>query len=90
VSLPCEGGRDDVSVLQIVILLLVAAGGTGVVLTRDPLSQAVGVSFFGLLLAVLFLVFQAPDVALSAIVVGALALPLMILLALAKTRGRAG
>jgi energy-converting hydrogenase B subunit D len=79
-----------VSVLQIVILLLVAAGGTGVVLTRDPLSQAVGVSFFGLLLAVLFLVFQAPDVALSAIVVGALALPLMILLALAKTRGRAG
>jgi energy-converting hydrogenase B subunit D len=79
-----------VIVLQIVILLLVAVGGTGVVLTRDPLSQAVGVSFFGLLLAVLFLVFQAPDVALSAIVVGALALPLMILLALAKTRGRAG
>jgi energy-converting hydrogenase B subunit D len=79
-----------VTILHIVILLLVAAGGTGVVLSRDPLSQAVGVSFFGLLLAILFLVFQAPDVALSAIVVGALALPLMILLALAKTRGRAG
>jgi energy-converting hydrogenase B subunit D len=79
-----------VTVLQVVILILVAAGGTGVVLTRDPLSQAVGVSFFGLLLAILFLVLQAPDVALSAIVVGALALPLMILLALAKTRGRAG
>lgn len=75
--------------LHVVILLLVATGGTGVVLTRDPLSQAVGVSFFGLLLAILFLVFQAPDVALSAIVVGALALPLMILLALAKTRGGA-
>jgi energy-converting hydrogenase B subunit D len=82
--------RDNVTVLQIVILVLVAAGGTGVILTRDPLSQAVGVSFFGLLLAILFLVFQAPDVALSAIVVGAMALPLMILLALAKTRGRAG
>jgi energy-converting hydrogenase B subunit D len=78
-----------VTALHVVILLLVAAGGTGVVLTRDPLSQAVGVSFFGLLLAILFLVFQAPDVALSAIVVGALALPLMILLALAKTRGGA-
>lgn len=78
------------TILQIVILMLVAAGGTGVVLSRDPLSQAVGVSFFGLLLSILFLVFQAPDVALSAIVVGALALPLMILLALAKTRGRAG
>jgi len=78
-----------VTALHVVILLLVAAGGTGVVLTRDPLSQAVGVSFFGLLLAILFLVFQAPDVALSAIVAGALALPLMILLALAKTRGGA-
>jgi uncharacterized MnhB-related membrane protein len=31
-------------------------------------------------------VFQAPDVALSQIVVGALALPLMILLALSKVK----
>jgi energy-converting hydrogenase B subunit D len=77
------------SVLQTVALLLVAAAGTGVVVTRDPLNQAVGVSFFGLLLAMLFLVFQAPDVSLSAIVVGALALPLMLLLALAKIRGGA-
>jgi uncharacterized MnhB-related membrane protein len=77
------------SILQAIVLLLVAAAGTGVVVTRDPLNQAVGVSFFGLLLAVLFLVFQAPDVSLSAIVVGALALPLMLLLALAKIRGGA-
>jgi energy-converting hydrogenase B subunit D len=77
------------SVLQAVVLLLVAAAGTGVVVSRDPLNQAVGVSFFGLLLAILFLVFQAPDVSLSAIVVGALALPLMLLLALAKIRGGA-
>ncbi len=77
------------TILQAVVLLLVAAAGTGVVLTRDPLNQAVGVSFFGLLLAILFLVFQAPDVSLSAIVVGALALPLMLLLALAKIRGGA-
>jgi energy-converting hydrogenase B subunit D len=77
------------SILQAIVLLLVAAAGTGVVITRDPLNQAVGVSFFGLLLAILFLVFQAPDVSLSAIVVGALALPLMLLLALAKVRGGA-
>ncbi len=77
------------TILQVVVLLLVAAAGTGVVVTRDPLNQAVGVSFFGLLLAILFLVFQAPDVSLSAIVVGALALPLMLLLALAKIRGGA-
>jgi energy-converting hydrogenase B subunit D len=34
----------------------------------------------------MFFVFQAPDVALSQIVIGALALPLMILLALARIR----
>jgi len=38
-------------------------------------------------LAVLFFTLQAPDVALSEIVVGAVALPLMILLTLAKVRG---
>jgi uncharacterized MnhB-related membrane protein len=41
-------------------------------------------SVFGLALAILFLAFQAPDVALSQIVVGAVGLPAMILLALRK------
>lgn len=76
-------------VLEALILLLLALGGTGVVLSRDPLSQVISVSFSGLLLSIAFLIFQAPDVALSAIVVGALALPLMVLLALAKVRGGA-
>ena len=73
-------------IIQIVLLVLVAAGGLGVVLTRDPLRQTVVVSLYGLLLALLFFALQAPDVALSAIVVGTVALPLMILLALAKVR----
>lgn len=73
-------------VLQVIILLFVAAGGTGVVFTREPASQAIMVSFYGLLMAVLFFVFRAPDVALSQIVVGALALPLMIMLALARVK----
>jgi energy-converting hydrogenase B subunit D len=77
-------------VLQIAILLFVGAGGTAVVLTRDTTSQAIVVSFYGFLLSVMFLVFQAPDVALSQIVVGAVALPLMVLLALARIKkGRA-
>jgi len=75
--------------LQLVSLAMVAAVGLGVVLARDPLRQAVVVSFFGMLLGVVFFVFQAPDVALSEIVVGAVAAPLMILLALAKVRGGA-
>ncbi len=77
------------TVVQFVALTMVGLGGLGVVLTRDPLRQAVVVSFFGMLLGVLFFVLQAPDVALSEIVVGAVASPLMILLALAKVRGGA-
>lgn len=75
--------------VQAAALALVAAGGTAVVLARDPLRQAVVASFYGLLLALLFFAFQAPDVALSQIVVGTVALPLMILLAIAKVRGGA-
>jgi uncharacterized MnhB-related membrane protein len=65
-------------------LVLVAVGGTAVVLVRDPLRQAIVAGIFGLLLALLFFAFQAPDVALSQIVVGSVALPLMIVLTLAK------
>jgi energy-converting hydrogenase B subunit D len=75
-----------VTVLLAAVLLLIAASGTAVVLTRDPLDQAIIASFFGLLLGLAFLVLQAPDVALSQITVGAVALPLMILLALAKVK----
>jgi uncharacterized MnhB-related membrane protein len=38
------------------------------------------------MLAVMFMAFRAPDVALSEVAVGAVGLPLMILLALAKLR----
>jgi energy-converting hydrogenase B subunit D len=79
-----------VIVLEVAVFLLVAAGGTAVVLTRDPLDQAIVASFYGLVLGIMFLVFQAPDVALSQIAVGAVALPLMIVLALAKVRALAG
>jgi energy-converting hydrogenase B subunit D len=79
-----------VIVLEVAVLALVAAGGTAVVLTRNPRDQALVASLYGLVLAIMFLVFQAPDVALSQITVGAVALPLMIVLALAKVRALAG
>jgi energy-converting hydrogenase B subunit D len=69
------------------VLVLVAVCATSVVLTREPLRQAMVASIYGLVLGILFFVFQAPDVALSQTVVGAVALPLMVLLALAKMRG---
>jgi energy-converting hydrogenase B subunit D len=75
------------STIQMIVLVMVAVTATGVILTREPLAQSVAFSFFGLLLGILFFTFQAPDVALSQIAVGAVGLPLMILLALAKVRG---
>jgi energy-converting hydrogenase B subunit D len=75
------------SALQVVAIALVAAGATIVVLIREPFRQAMAASLYGLTLVVLFLVYQAPDVSLSALVVGSVALPLMVLLALAKVRG---
>jgi energy-converting hydrogenase B subunit D len=72
--------------LQYVSLILVAIAAPGVVLTRDPKPQVVTLSFYGLLCGLMFFVFQAPDVALSQITIGAVMLPLLILLALTKMR----
>ena len=74
--------------LQVTVLVLVAAGATAVVLTRAPVRQVIVLSGYGLLLAILFMVFQAPDVTLSELTVGAVALPILLLLALAKVRRR--
>jgi uncharacterized MnhB-related membrane protein len=74
--------------LQITALILVGAGATAVVLIRRQVHQVIALSVYGLMLAVLFLVFQAPDVTLSELTVGAVALPIVLLLTLAKTRKR--
>lgn len=74
------------SILRDGIMLFVAVAATVVIFTRDTASQAIVISFYGLLLGIMFFLFQAPDVALSQIVAGAVALPLMILLSLARVR----
>ena len=74
--------------LQVTILILVAAGATAVVLIRELVRQVLVLSVYGVLLAVLFLAFQAPDVTLSELTVGAVALPIILLLTLAKIRKR--
>jgi energy-converting hydrogenase B subunit D len=74
--------------LQITLLVLVAAGATAVVLIRAGIRQVLMLSIYGVLLAVLFLAFQAPDVTLSELVVGAVVLPIILLLTLAKVRKR--
>jgi energy-converting hydrogenase B subunit D len=74
--------------LQIVALALVGLGALAVVTTHDPLRQTLVAGLYGLALAVLIVVLQAPDVALSEIVVSSVATPFILLTALAKMQGR--
>ena len=74
--------------LQVTVLVLVAAGATIVVRTRTRVRQVLALSVYGMLLAILFLVFQAPDVTLSELTIGAVVLPIILLLAIAKVRKR--
>jgi uncharacterized MnhB-related membrane protein len=72
--------------MQVAILIFVAVAGGAVVLTRNPVNQVIGLTFYGLVMTLMFFIFQAPDVAFSQIVVGAVILPLMVLLTLAKLK----
>jgi uncharacterized MnhB-related membrane protein len=72
--------------LIVVALLLVAASATAAVATRDPSRQALVLAVLGTVLAVLFTVLQAPDVALSQLAVGSALTPLLIMLSVRKVR----
>jgi energy-converting hydrogenase B subunit D len=70
------------------LLLLMAVAGARVVTTRDTTEQVITLCFYGLVTALMFFFYQAPDVALSQITVGAVALPLMVMLAVSRMRAR--
>jgi energy-converting hydrogenase B subunit D len=70
--------------LQVVAILFVALGALLVVLARDVVRQALLFSLYGFALVVLFVVYQAPDVALSALVVSGIAYPLVLVGAIAR------
>lgn len=75
------------TVVVCLALSLVLLAAAAVVVTDDPRRQAVTLSLFGLSLTVLFLVLQAPDVALSQLAVGTAVVPLMVLLSVSRMRG---
>ena len=77
------------TLLQITALVVVALAGGAVVVAGDALRQTLVLGVYGLALTMLFFVFQAPDVALSEIVVSTVGLPVMILLTLRKVRDQA-
>jgi uncharacterized MnhB-related membrane protein len=70
------------------LLVLIAISGFVIVRTDDVTNQILALGFYGLLFALLFFLFQAPDVSLSQITVGAIALPLMVMLAITRMKHR--
>ena len=76
--------------LQSVALALVVLGAPAVVLSRDPLKMIVVNGFYGLTLVLVFVLYGAPDVGLSMLVVGTVAYPLVVLVAIARVRSREG
>jgi uncharacterized MnhB-related membrane protein len=76
--------------MQAVALALVAVGAPAVVLSRDPLRMIVVNGIYGLVLVLVFVLYGAPDVALSMLVVGTVAYPLVVLVAIARVRARRG
>jgi uncharacterized MnhB-related membrane protein len=76
------------SALQATAVVVVTLAGTAVVFTPDALRQAMVLGIYGLTLTILFFTFQAPDVALSEIVVSGVGLPVIVLTALRKIRAQ--
>lgn len=72
--------------LLVVAVAFVAVGAVAVVACRDLARQAIVLSIYGLALTALFLILQAPDVALSELVVGGVAYPLVLVAVLARVR----
>lgn len=75
-------------ILGIGLLALIAVSAFVIVRTDDITNQILALGFYGLLFALMFFLFQAPDVALSQITVGAIALPLMVMLAITRMKHR--
>jgi energy-converting hydrogenase B subunit D len=74
------------TILLAALFLLIAATGTGVALSRNPIRQVMAIAGHGLGLTLLFIALQAPDVAFSELTVGTAALPLLFLVVMASIR----
>jgi energy-converting hydrogenase B subunit D len=78
------------TVLLAIALTLVAVTAPVVVFTDDPLRQSMVLGVYGLFLTSAFFILQAPDVALSMLVVSSVLVPTLVLLALARIRRFSG
>lgn len=70
------------NVIYVFSIVLAGAAALAVVLTTDLLRMAMLASFYTLTLVIFFLLLQAPDVALSELVVGTIAYPVVLIVAI--------
>lgn len=70
------------------VLLLAASMATAVVLTRRMRVQAILMSVFGLVQTLVFVVLQAPDLALAQLAVGSAAVPILFVLVINRLSAR--
>lgn len=70
------------NVIYVFSIVLAGAAALAVVLTTDLLRIAMLASFYTLTLVIFFLLLQAPDVALSELVVGTIAYPVVLVVAI--------
>ena len=75
------------NVIYVFSIVLAGAAALAVVLTTDLLRMAMLASFYTLTLVIFFLLLQAPDVALSELVVGTIAYPVVLVVAILIDRG---
>jgi uncharacterized MnhB-related membrane protein len=75
-----------VTAVQVIALVLLVPGALMVVLAHDTVRLVVVSGIYSLLLVALFVAFQAPDVALSELVVGTVALPAALIVAVSRER----
>ena len=73
-------------VLDYMCLAIVIASAALVVLLRSLTGAVMALSAMGTVLGVLFVILAAPDVALASVVVGAIAQPVLYLIAIGKIR----
>ena len=73
-------------VLDVLCLVFVLAGAVLVVVLRNLVGSVLALSMTGTAMTLLFVVLGAPDVAHAEVVVGAIALPVLYLVAIGKCR----
>jgi len=72
------------ALVQGIALVLVALTATVVVLVRDPKRQIFLYMIYGMVMTIVLAVLQAPDVALSELAVGSVAIPFAVVATLVR------